>query len=320
MIKPKRARICGYQSYIIILVVLTFFLPDLVYAQYGPRFWPYWKDGRAEINTYRYKINYAGKIHGGRALLVYRVEPVAARSGLRSVSPLSAEDRVDTIKLVGLREFRAGLNSFRVLTSVSSPLQIWHLGDKTFRAVTPIRSRLAVTDFSGVLYYQLHRQEGGIRTELHSNVEAEGDRVRVYRPAAPILTEDDFFVRVRELKASWPSGAYRALTSPFFTRFKHVLPEIVDVEVERNVSIKSSAKRIAEGGLITYLIELAGRRYSFNVEAKGVKKILNWRIETSGKKPELLEEAELIASERVNFADSENKDLEKIAEKLGLGK
>ena len=299
-----------------LIVFLSLACCNKAETQVDKNFWKNWGDSRAEINSYRLDMPRYGEHRTASAVLVFVTEDLGKQSQVKvdRVGP----EKVKVLKLNHSRRFVTGIYDYAMMLSVFSPLEVWSFGNEEYPAVTPVKISLSSTEWCGNYYQQLNTRDKGYQIETHSYFDGEADANTKLTVGPELITEDDLFIRVREILAPFPAGEYEMLSSALFSRFSHESLKKVNSRIIRNKLNAKLKTEIGTFSVIQYKVETSQREYLIWVENSGERRILKWQIKFLSGEKGLVENAEILASFRTQYWSQNSVDHENLRAKLKL--
>lgn len=186
---------------------------DTPAAKTGPRdpaaFEGYWSKGQAEITSYTLEQARYGEMHPGQAVLIFVTEDLSARRQVKLDRPeMAGEDRVRVLKLNLTKKFATGVYPYSMMASVFTPLDL----------SGTLKMTASIQEWCGQVFVQLNRRAEGLKIELRSYFESEGDQNKTL---TDMLLEDDVWTRLRLDPASLETGIVEILPSMLYLRLAH---------------------------------------------------------------------------------------------------
>lgn len=212
---------------------------ETVAAPSGPRdpaaFEGYWSKGQAEITSYTLEQARYGEIHPGQAVLIFVTEDLSQRRQVKLDRPeVAGDDRVRVLKLNLTKKFATGVYPYSMMASVFTPLDL----------SGTLKMTASIQEWCGQVFAQLNRRDDGLKIELRSYFESEGDQNKVL---PEMVIEDDLWTRLRLDPASLPTGIVEILPSMLYLRLAHrpIIP----------YAARATSKPAGADGIASYLLE-----------------------------------------------------------------
>lgn len=169
----------------------------------------YWSKGQAEITSYALEQSRYGEIHPGNAVLIFVTEDFSRSRQVKLDRPERAgEDRARVLKLNATKKFSTGVYPYSLMSSIFTPLD----GGGSLKLTT------SAQEWCGQVFTQLNRAEEGLKIEVRSYFESEGD---INVVLADLELEDDVWTRLRLNPASLHTGVLEILPSMLYLRLAH---------------------------------------------------------------------------------------------------
>lgn len=279
-----------------------------------------WRDGRAEIDGYRLRVDRYGTPRTGRAVAIYVTEPLSAATHVKldDVASAKPDDVLDVLKLNLVRSFQTGIYDYHTMLSLFV----------TARDFVPVKVAFSSSEWCGQVYEQMDFRDGRVSAEYRSYFEGESGQQKLAVPAGA-LTEDDLFVALRGLRGPYlEPGASRQvpfLASPFIRRLAHRPLALGTATIER--STDAAPVTVPAGTLRAdvYLVTTSdGRVGRFHVERDEPHRIVRWEwsaaLGAAAERRTLggLDAGELTGSSREPYWRQHDPGDEKILERIGL--
>lgn len=192
---------------------ITTFLPTLVFLYIsaaasamagpspGPAFLKYWTSGLAEISSYAVTTERYGELRRAQAVMVFVYEELDDRTRIKVESARTPpQRRVPVLKLNHVLKFNTGIYDYSLMTSVFAGLS----GPGVTRAFEPRKISFSSQEWCGNVYHHLIPREEGLRSEIRSYFESEGDaETTLPYPTGTMVYEDELPILLRELDGEW---------------------------------------------------------------------------------------------------------------------
>ncbi|MBW8887764.1 MAG: hypothetical protein JF616_08405 [Fibrobacteres bacterium] len=275
----------------------------------------YWKSGLAEIASYTVDVERYGEMRKGQAVLVYVYEEMDARTRIKAESDrIPRELRVPVLKLNHVLKFNTGIYDYSILTSVFAGLS----GPGVNRFLQPRKVSFTSQEWCGNVFHQLIPGPRGLRSEIHSYFEAEGDSIATlaYPPGgdSALYYEDEMPILVRELdgpvQANGTSRKIHLVPGLWERRKRHVPLAIAEA-----VLAKSGPEPfLAQGETVPamrWTLEAQGVTTTWHVEEASPHTLLGWENSRG-------EKGVLIASLRDTYWEHNHNANAGLRKRLGL--
>jgi hypothetical protein len=205
----------------------------------GPRdpaaFEGYWSKGQAEITSYTLEQARYGEIHSGQAVLIFVTEDMSKRRQVKLERPeIAGDDRVRVLKLNLTKKFSTGVYPYSMMESVFTPLDL----------SGTLKLTASVQEWCGQVFAQLNRHSDGLKIELRSYFESEGDQNKTL---SDLAIEDDIWTRLRLDPASLETGIVEILPSMLYLRLSH--------RPITSYAARATMTPAGPDGIATYLLE-----------------------------------------------------------------
>jgi hypothetical protein len=188
----------------------------------------HWRDGKAELDGYRYTVIRYGEARAGQAILIYVTEPFSGASHVKVDDPRrNPADTFEALKLNVVRDFQTGIYDYNTMVSLFV----------RSRDFSPVKLVLSAMEWCGSVYDEAIFEPRRITDTVHSYFEGEsGTRVLDGRQGG--VPEDALFILLRSLRGGevLAPGTRRAvsfLPSPFYRRLGHRELAWSTAEIER---------------------------------------------------------------------------------------
>jgi hypothetical protein len=205
----------------------------------GPRdpaaFEGYWSKGQAEITSYTLEQARYGEIHSGQAVLIFVTEDMSKRRQVKLERPeIAGDDRVRVLKLNLTKKFATGVYPYSMMESVFTPLDL----------SGTLKLTASIQEWCGQVFAQLNRHSDGLKIELRSYFESEGDQNKTL---PELVLEDDLWTRLRLDPASLETGIVEILPSMLYLRLSH--------RPITSYAARATLTPAGPDGIATYLLE-----------------------------------------------------------------
>lgn len=232
----------------------------------------HWRDGKAELDGYRYTVIRYGEERQGQAVMVFVTEPMSESKRVKVDDPRKdPADTFEALKLNFVRDFQTGIYDYNTMVSLFV----------RSRDFSPVKLALSAMEWCGSVYDESVFEPRRITDTLHSYFEGEsGTRILDERPGG--LTEDALFILLRSLRGGefLAAGARRTvpfLPSPFYRRLGHREWAWSTAEIERLA--KRERVQVPAGAFDcdVYVVRPAGGRLGrFWIERAYPHRVVRW--------------------------------------------
>jgi hypothetical protein len=205
-------------------------LPDQPGAGASSEFWNHWGDGKAELASYRGKINRYGELRDATSVLVYVTEPHDRRTWVKD-DGVEGKNRVEVIKLNRVLKFQTGIYPYSVMTSIFSPVADW--GGPRFQ---PTKVTLTAQEWCGHVFHGMWPGSEQFLYESRSYFAKQGDSRQTIETAEDTLYQDALPIQLRELDGKFNDGeTWSGMLVPSLWRGRkgHAEPTPVEATIER---------------------------------------------------------------------------------------
>ncbi len=177
----------------------------------------YWQTGKAELTRYALDQPRYGEMHPGDAVLIFVTEPFLAHE---QVKREHGDDKAyQVLKLNATRKFVTGVYDYSLLTSTFTKLDF----DEPFTA----KVSFSAQEWCGHTYMQLNHLPSGIRGEIHSYFQDEGDETFQMADAA---MEDGLWTTIRVAPRHLPKGKVKMIPGLSYLRLSHTATKAYEAE------------------------------------------------------------------------------------------
>ncbi len=233
----------------------------------------HWRDGRAELDGYRLRVNRYGQERTGTAVMIFVTEPFSESKRVKVDDPsANPGDTFEALKLNLVRDFQTGIYDYNTMTSV-----FVHADD--FR---PSKVSFSSAEWCGHVYGERLFDETSVRLLYRSYFEDESMRGKMARPAGGI-PEENLFILLRGLRGDFlPPGGRRELTvlpSAFVSRLTHGKLAWVRATVEREASTRRVTVPAGTFEVMRYRVRVGdSREGEFDIETAYPHRIVRWSL------------------------------------------
>jgi|GEM_PF-2246038 len=143
-----------------------------------PKFWDYWGDGLAEVNTYDAVVERYGELRHGKTTLIFVTETVSNKTWIKDDSGnLSSGDRIAVMKLNAVTDFKTGAYDYHVMTSTFAPVDPY----QGLPAFFPRKIAITVSEWCGHVFQQVFPMKNAAKFRSFSYFGDEGEVERTRR-------------------------------------------------------------------------------------------------------------------------------------------
>jgi hypothetical protein len=237
----------------------------------------YWMQGLAEVSTYAVTTERYGELRRAQAVMVFVTEELDDRTRIKVESGRTPrERRVPVLKLNHVLKFNTGIYDYSLMTSVFAGLS----GPGVTRPFEPRKISFSAQEWCGNVYHQLVPGAAGVRSEIRSYFEADGDTEYTLRyPAGTMLYEDELPILLRELDGEWlKAGEAREVQlvpSLWSVRKRHVPVSLSKATITKE---RKEQRTLAgrEREVWKWTLKKGGAVTAYFVEAAQPHKLLGW--------------------------------------------
>lgn len=296
--RPERYR-PGWSAASGLLVALILGLaPPPPCAAADPGFEATWRDGRAELDGYRYSVTRYGRPRTGRAVAIYVTEPFSRSRHVKLDRPARVPgDSLDVMKLNLVRDFQTGIYDYHTIVSLFA----------TTADFTPIKVAFSASEWCGQVSEELDRSGATLSQRIASYFDGESAERTLEIPPGGVL-EDELFIQLRALRAPYlGAGASRTvpfLASPFRRRLAHRGTAWTSARIDRLARPETVVVPAGRFVADVYLVRPGdGREGRFHVERAHPRRIVKWAWTpaTPGGRAEGLDAGELTGTDRQEY-------------------
>ena len=280
------------------------------------RFESWWRDGRAELDGYRLKIQRYGHERTGRAVAIYVTEPFSRSKHVKLDDPSRAgRDAMGVMKLNLVRDFQTGIYDYHTIISL-------FVDDAGF---APVKVAFSSSEWCGQVYEELNFGGTGIRQRVASYFEGESAERLLAIPRDGI-EEDALFVKLRGLSGAplllpGTKRTFPFLASPFYRRLAHRPSQWTTVTIERAARPERVVVPAGTFDVDVYVVRPGdGREGRIDVERAYPRRIVRWSWRAAPGGPPLggTDAAELTGSRRLDYWRAHDPGDEKELRELGV--
>jgi hypothetical protein len=245
---------------------------DVSAAMANPeKFATYWYAGEAELSRYALQQSRYGEPREGEAILVYVTEEFLTEKQVKNESGGTPSTKV--LKLNKLKKFETGIYDYSLMTSTFTPID--------FRKFPyTLKSTFSSQDWCGQTFSQLNLRDSGLKYQLRSYFEQEGDKERSIEVT---YFEDDVWTRMRLEPQMLPLGEIEMIPSQEYMHLMH--KEFKHYKAKAVLLLQVGDQHSKQEHYI-YRLDYPelGRTIEWVCESKFPFKIIRWeeRIKNSG--------------------------------------
>ncbi len=295
-----------------VLIILTLFVTVIVICSYkligkdvkpitternpsplSNEIYSYWKNNKAEINSFDLKQVRYGEIREGKAVMIFVTEPFLPQSQVKYDGIKTDENRVEVLKLNLERYFKTGIYPYSLMTSVFTPLNA--------EPSHPIKITTSSQDWCGHSFFQLNNRTNDFEINSFSYFQQFGDQNIKLEKA---ILEDEIWNRIRLDFNSLPIGEIEIIPSTQYLRFVHLEPKAFNAKAELTVQLDDGTNSEIYVYKIGYIN--LDRTFEISFEKELPHKILGWEetyypLIFNGEKKLMTTEARLIKSINLDY-------------------
>lgn len=158
----------------------------------------HWRDGKAELDGYRYTVIRYGEERQGQAVMVFVTEPMSESKRVKVDDPRKdPADTFEALKLNFVRDFQTGIYDYNTMVSLFV----------RSRDFSPVKLALSAMEWCGSVYDESVFEPRRITDTLHSYFEGEsGTRILDERPGGLPRTRSSSCCARCAAANSWPPG------------------------------------------------------------------------------------------------------------------
>lgn len=164
----------------------------------------YWKEGKAEVSSYKLEQARYGEIHEGTASLIFVTEPFSPHKFVKSDQQQKTD--ISVLKLNQTKKFTTGIYPYSMMTSSFFPVDSAH----------SIKISSSSQEWCGHTYMEMKNKKL-FEFNITSYFENESRKQTVDKA----LLEDDFWTKLRISPNSLPKGKVQIIPSFFYLRLMH---------------------------------------------------------------------------------------------------
>ena len=242
---------------------------------WGDRFDNLWYDGTAEISTYELREKRYGQMRVGRRIMVFVTEPMRLSNHIKPDNPIPESEKIPVLKLNDLRTFTTGIYEYSVMTSVFTAVQQQH-GVPLWGTM---KVAFSAQEWCGVVFERMVRTDTTYSGVWYSYFESEGEGAYSFPTAGHVETEDNLWIRVRELRGErmeqGEQQSFKLLPSAWTRRKRHIGPSLVDATLTKGKS-QTIVTEIGKMKATVFRWEFDGGVTTVYVEDAYPRRILAW--------------------------------------------
>jgi hypothetical protein len=311
-----RRRLIGRAAPGIIVALLLGLASPSPCAAADPGFDATWRDGKAELDGYRYTVTRYSRPRTGRAVAIYVTEPFSRSRHVKLDRPARIPgDSLDVMKLNLVRDFQTGIYDYHTIVSLFA----------TTANFVPIKVAFSASEWCGQVNEELDRSGATLSQRIASYFDGESAERTLEIPPGGVL-EDELFIQLRGLRAPYlDAGASRTvpfLASPFHRRLAHREATWTTARIERLATPETVVVPAGRFASDVYVVRPGdGREGRFHVERAHPRRIVkwSWTLATPASRGEGLDAGELTGSERLDYWRLHRPGDESYLGRIGLG-
>jgi hypothetical protein len=242
-------------------------LPDAVLGE-GFEFW---RDGKAELDGYRYTVSRYGESRVGQAVMVFVTEPFSRSKNVKvDDHTRDPADTFEALKLNLVRDFQTGIYDYNTMVSVFTRSDDF----------SPVKITFSSAEWCGHVYEELIFGAREIDDRLFSYFEDESRTSSLDRKQNGVA-EENLFILLRGLRGDFlEAGEKRSvpfLPGTFNRRLTHQPIGWSEAELERLPGPERVQVPAGTFSTMVYLVRTAGGRQGrFNIEEEYPHRIVRW--------------------------------------------
>jgi hypothetical protein len=254
-------------------LILLFVLWPLSFALAAdPDFDSYWRDGKAELDGYRFTISRYGQERRGHGVAVYVTEPFSDSKRVKVEDPSrNPSDVIDVLKLNLVRDFQTGIYDYNTMVSVFAR-------DTDF---SPVKISFSSAEWCGHVYEELLFKPGKITGQYFSYFDGESGLVNLDIPKYAVA-EDNLFILLRGLRGPFlrtgEKATFQLLPGLYYSRLAHKPPAWVGAEIYCAGELGVDVPAGKFTATLYKLKTVDGREGRFFVEKAYPHRIVRWEL------------------------------------------
>ncbi len=250
-------------------------------ASTDPSFESWWRDGRAEMNGYTFRVNRYGEERKGEAVMIFVTEPFSLSMRVKVDDPSAKpDDTVDVLKLNFVRDFQTGIYDYNTMTSLFSKSSDF----------SPLKISFSSAEWCGHVYDELLFGNAKIDERFFSYFEGESSERELARPEGGI-TEEELYILLRGLRGAYlEPGRSRTvpfLPEAFYRRLVHQPAEWTKAVISRSSAGEKVTVAAGDFRVDRFKVQVeSGRVGEFRVESEYPHRIITWTWTDAGESPQ----------------------------------
>lgn len=251
----------------------------------------YWRQGKAEITSYRLTKSEDGKMDTGSVVLIFNIAYISKKYG----NPLSKPkkhpgDAMEVLKCNMITEF-SGINEFDMMSSTYNPLaygQYPHC----------IKLTASSQDWSDQTFLQMQWKDYRYETHLYPPPEAKDDKEIIL---INTWLEDEIWNKIRLTPHQLPLGETEMVPATLYTQLSNTLLKVHKAE--------ASIKELENSFEYSISYPELKRTISIGFEKGFPYKILSWKETIDNKETITATALKTIQSDYWNLTNNEDKSI-----------
>ena len=278
-------------------------------------FGTHWRDGKAELDGYRWSVTRYGQVRNGQAVMIFVTEPFSDAKRVKADDPSkNPADTFEVLKLNLARDFQTGIYDYNTMTSVFARSDDFE----------PVKVSFSSGEWCGHVYEELIVNPDNVDQRLFSYFDGESV-TRNLAGKRDGVVGDNLFILLRGLRGAYlRPGEKREvpfLPGAFARRLQHRPLEWTTAEIERLADTQLVNVPAGTFTANVYVVRTNGREGRFFIEAEAPHRIVRWQWKSSGtdrRTHEAAETGELTGTLRVAYWQRHANGDERLLEELGL--
>ncbi|MEE8458270.1 MAG: hypothetical protein V3S08_00270 [Phycisphaerales bacterium] len=275
----------------------------------------HWRDGKAELDGYRWSVTRYGQERDGQAVMIFVTEPFSDARRVKADDPSkNPADTFEVLKLNLARDFQTGIYDYNTMTSVFARSDDFQ----------PVKVSFTSGEWCGHVYEELIVDPDTIDQRLFSYFEGES-ATRDIPGKRDGIVGDNLFIVLSGLRGPYlRAGEKRTvpfLPGAFARRLQHRSLAWTTAEIERLAETQAVEVPAGTFTADVYVVRTNGREGRFFVEAEAPHRIIRWQWRSSGtdrRAQEAAETGELTGTLRVEYWQRHANGDERLLDDLGL--
>ncbi len=256
----------------------------------------HWRDGKAELDGYRWSVTRYGQVRDGQAVMIFVTEPFSDAKRVKADDPSkNPADTFEVLKLNLARDFQTGIYDYNTMTSIFARSDDFQ----------PVKVSFTSGEWCGHVYEELIVDPDKIDQRLFSYFENESTTRKLAGKRDGVVG-DNLFILLRGLQGSYlRPGEKRTvpfLPGAFARRLQHRSLDWTTAEIQRLAETQVVEVPAGTFTANVYVVRTDGREGRFFIEDEAPHRIVRWRWHaTAGgrRAQEAAEWGELTVSTRV---------------------